>query len=134
MITPTLRHKMYSKLGCRKGGSALAGWLHPATLAGWGCDHRWKTTTTRLGHNDVVRMHYLTCRRCGLKVKTGERLAVPWDERDFMTLIIQAFPEGSVADMATLQTQGLLDGGLSRLNAHLVPYGWQLDLVRDWDR
>jgi hypothetical protein len=78
-----------------------------------------------------VRIRYLTCRRCGLKVKTEEWLAVPWEERDFMALVAQAFPEDAVADVATLQTQGLFGEGLSRLNAHLIPHGWQLDLVRD---
>jgi hypothetical protein len=101
------------------------------TLTQWGCKHRWKTTTTRPGQNEIVRVRYLSCQRCGLKVKTEERLAVPWDERDFMALITQTFPEGTMADVATLQTQGLLDGGLSQLNAYLVPHGWQLDLVRD---
>jgi hypothetical protein len=30
--------------------------------------------------------------------------------------------------------QGLLGEDLSRLNARLVPHGWQLDLVRDQGR
>jgi hypothetical protein len=106
--------------------------LHPPTLGQWTCAHRWKTTTSRPGHDDVVRMRYLTCRRCGLKVKTEERLAVPWDLGDCMTLVAQAFPEDTVVDTEMLQAQGLLDGGVSQLNAHLIPYGWQLDLV--WDR
>lgn len=74
---------------------------------------------------------YLTFRRWGLKVKTEERLAVPWDAGHFMAMITQAFPEGAMADVATLQTHGMFDGGLSRLNTHLVPRGWLLDLVRD---
>jgi hypothetical protein len=40
-------------------------------------------------------------------------------------------PENVVADLATLREQGLLGGDLSRLNAHLLSHGWQLDLV--WD-
>ena len=79
-------------------------------------------------------MRYLTCQRCGLKVKTEERLAVPWDERDFLGLVAEAFPEDAMADVATLETQGLLGGGLSRLNACLASYGWQLDLMRDQER
>jgi hypothetical protein len=59
---------------------------------------------------------------------------VPWDEWHLMAMITQAFPEGGVADVATLKTQGLLSGDLSRLNAHLIPHGWQLDLVRDQGR
>jgi hypothetical protein len=108
--------------------------LHSPTLEQWGCEHRWKTTTSRPGQGDIVRMRYLTCQRCGLKVKTEERLAVPWDERDFLGLVAEAFPEDAVVDVATLRTQGLLGGNLSQLNAHLVPHGWQLDLVRDQGR
>jgi hypothetical protein len=108
--------------------------LQPPTLAQWTCAHHWKTRTTRPGYGDVVRVRYLTCRRCELKVKTEERLAVPWAKRDFMALVAQAFPEDTVVDMATLKTQALLGGGLSRLNSHLVPYGWQLHLVRDQER
>jgi hypothetical protein len=106
--------------------------LHAPTLAQWSCAHRWKTTTSRQGEGDVVRVRYLTCRRCGLKVKTEERLAVPWDERDYMALVEQAFPENAVVDVATLKTQGVLDKDLSRLNTYLLPHGWQLELV--WDR
>jgi hypothetical protein len=108
--------------------------LHPPTLAQWGCEHRWKTTTSRSGAGEILRVRYLTCRRCGLKVKTEERLAVPWDERDFLGLVAEAFPEDAVVDVAMLRTQGLLGGGLSRLKAHLVPHGWQLKLVRDQGR
>jgi hypothetical protein len=79
-------------------------------------------------------VRYLTCRRCGLKVKTEERLAVPWDERDFMALVAQAFPEDAVTDLATLRAHGLLGEGLSQLYACLVPHGWQLKLVRDQGR
>jgi hypothetical protein len=77
-------------------------------------------------------MRYLTCRRCGLKVKSEERLGVPWDERDFMALVAQAFPGDAVTDLATLKAHGLLGEGLSQLNARLVPHGWQLKLV--WDQ
>lgn len=108
--------------------------LHPPTLVQWGCEHHWKTTTTRPGHDDTVRVRYLTCRRCGLKVKTEERLAVPWDEGTLVALVAQIFPEGVVADVAALREQRMLGGGLSRLNARLVPHGWQLDLVRDRGR
>jgi hypothetical protein len=79
-------------------------------------------------------MRYLTCRRCGLKVKSEERLGVPWDERDFMALVAQVFPEDAVTDLATLKAHGLLGEGLLRLNAHLVRHGWQLDPVRDQER
>jgi hypothetical protein len=105
--------------------------LRPPTLAQWACTHQWKTTTSRPDKGAIVRVRYLTCRRCGLKVKTEERLAVPWDERDFMALVAQVFPEDAVADVAMLKMHSLLDGELSRLNACLVPHGWHLDLVRD---
>jgi hypothetical protein len=108
--------------------------LHPPTLAQWGCEHRWKTTTSRPDEGDILRVRYLTCRRCGLKVKTEERLVVPWDVQDFMALVAQVFPEDTVADIEMLQTQGLLNGGLSRLNAHLISYGWQMDLVKEQGR
>jgi hypothetical protein len=106
--------------------------LHSPTLVQWSCEHRWKITTSRAGEGEILRVRYLTCRCCGLKVKTEERLAVPWDERDFLGLVAEAFAEDAVADVATLETQGILGEGLSRLNAHLIPHGWQLDLV--WDR
>jgi hypothetical protein len=105
--------------------------LHPPTLAQWACAHQWKTTTSRPGKGDIVRIRYLTCRRCGLKTKTEERLAVPWDERDLMALVAQTFPEDIVIDLETLKTQGLLGESLSQLNARLVPHGWQLELVKD---
>jgi hypothetical protein len=115
----------------KKGGKPVRR-LHPPTLVQRGCEHQWKTTTSRPGQGDVVRMRYLTCRRCGLKVKTEERLAVPWDARDFMAVMAQAFPEDTVVDVASLQAQGVLGEGLSQLNAHLVPHGWQMDLV--WEQ
>jgi hypothetical protein len=108
--------------------------LHPPTLRQWACAHQWKTTTSRPGKGEMIRTRYLSCLRCGLKVKTEERLAVPWDERNFLRLVAQVFPEDAVADVATLETQGILGEGLSRLNAHLAYHGWQLELVRDQGR
>jgi hypothetical protein len=108
--------------------------LHPPTLSQWGCEHRWKTTTSRPGEDGILRLRYLTCKTCGLKVKSEEQLAVPWNERDFMSLVAQIFPEGAVVDVETLKAHGWLGGGVSQLNAHLVPHGWQLDLVRDRGR
>jgi hypothetical protein len=105
--------------------------LHSPTLAQWACAHQWKTTTSRPGKGDIVRLRYLTCRRCGLKVKSEERLVVPWDRGDFMTLVAQMFPEDAAVDIATLKLQGLLGENLSKLNAFLVPHGWQLELVMD---
>jgi hypothetical protein len=108
--------------------------LQRPTLAQWACAHQWKTTTSRPGNSDIVRIRYLTCRRCGLKVKTEERLAVPWGGQDLVALVAQVFPEDTVVDVATLKTPGVLGEDLPRLNAHLVVYGWQLELVREQGR
>jgi hypothetical protein len=56
------------------------------------CGHRWKTTTSRPGQDDIVRMRYLTCSRCRLKVKTEERLAVPWDAEDLVDQVKALLP------------------------------------------
>jgi hypothetical protein len=79
----------------------------------------------------MVQMRYPTCRCCGLKVKTEERLRAPWDEQDLLALVAAAFTENTVADVTTLPTQDLLNEGLSQLNVYLAPHGWQLDLVKD---
>jgi len=95
--------------------------LHLPTLAQWVCEHRWKTTTTRRGEDDVVRRRYLTCRRCGLKVKTEERLAVPWDEGDLVGQVKALLPEGQAV---ALRDKGITELPLARLNAQLAPLGY----------
>jgi hypothetical protein len=95
--------------------------LHPPTFVQWGCAHRWKTTTTRPGQDDVVRMRYLTCRRCGLKVKTEEQLAVPWDEADLVEQVKVLLPEGQAV---ALRDKGITELPLARLNARLSPQGY----------
>lgn len=105
--------------------------LQAPTLQQWGCIHKWRTTTTRSGTQGILHVRYLTCRLCRLRVKTEERLAVPWDERDLVALVARAFPDGDMADVTILRTEGLLGGGLSRLNTRLAPLGWELALVRD---
>jgi hypothetical protein len=95
--------------------------LHPPTLAQWGCQHRWKTTTSRLGNNDVVRMRYLTCRRCGLRVKTEERLAVPWTEQALVLLVTGLLPEGQPVHLCD---RGIIELPLAGLNAILAPQGY----------
>ena len=92
--------------------------LHPPTLAQWSCQHRWKTTTTRPGHDDIVRVRYLTCRCCGLKVKTEERLAVPWSEASLVDHVKALLPEG---ETVALRDKGVTELPLARLNARLVP-------------
>jgi hypothetical protein len=59
-------------------------------------------------------MRYLTCRRCGLKVKTEERLALPLDETDLVTQIKALLPEGHTV---TLRDKGLTELPLGALNA-----------------
>jgi hypothetical protein len=104
--------------------------LHESTLAQWGCEHQWKTTTTRRGHDEVVRVRYLTCRRCGLKVKTEERLAVPWDGRDLVTQIKALLPEG---EAVALQDKGITDLPLHGLNAILARQGYVIHASKGRD-
>ena len=51
-------------------------------------------------------MRYLTCRRCGLRVKTEERLAVPWSKADFVAEVKALLPEGKVEEVKRLQAEG----------------------------
>ena len=108
--------------------------LIPPTLRQWGCTHQWKEQSTKVLGDKLHRVRYYFCQRCQLRAKTREAPEVPWDEGTLMALVAQVFPEGVVADVATLREQGLLGGGFSRLNARLVPHGWRLDLVRDRGR
>jgi hypothetical protein len=100
-------------------------------LVQWGCTHPWKTTTTRRGDDDVVRMHYLTCRRCGLKVKTEERLAVHWDGKDLVDHLKALLPEGQAV---VLRDKGITELPLAQLNAHLLPYGYVIHARKGQDR
>jgi hypothetical protein len=100
-------------------------------LVQWACAHRWNTTTTRPGHDDVVRMRYLTCRRCGLKVKTEERLAVPWDEADLVDQVKAWLPEGQAV---VLRDKGITELPLGRLNARLAPHGYVIHASKGRDR
>jgi len=105
--------------------------LHAPTLVQWGCVHRWKTTTTRPGQDDVVRMRYLTCRCCGLKVKTEERLAVPWEAEDLVKQVKALLPEGQVV---ALRDKGITELPLARLNAQLAPHGYVIHASKGHDR
>jgi hypothetical protein len=104
--------------------------LHRPTLVQWGCAHRWKTTTTRPGHDDVVRMRYLTCRRCGLKVKTEERLAVPWDVGNLVDQVKALLPEGQAV---ALRDKGITGLPLARLNARLASLGYIIHASKGHD-
>ena len=95
--------------------------FRPPTVVQWVCEHRWKTTTTRRGDDDMVRMRYLTCRRCGLKVKTEERLAVPWDAGNLIDQVKALLPEGQAV---ALRDKGITELPLARLNARLASLGY----------
>jgi hypothetical protein len=95
--------------------------LRPPTLAQWGCDHQWKTTTSRPGGGEILRVRYLVCRRCGFRVKSEERLAVPWDERDLVAQVRALLPEGQAV---ALWDKGIIELPLARLNARLAPHGY----------
>jgi hypothetical protein len=113
-----------------KGGEGVRV-LHAPTLAQWGCAHRWTTTTTRRGQNDIVRMRYLTCRRCRLKVKTHEQLAVPWDVGNLVTQVKALLPEGQAV---VLRDKGITELPLAQLNARLLPYGYVIHARKGQDR
>jgi len=76
-------------------------------------------------------MRYLTCRRCRLKVKTHERLAVPWDEADLVTQVKALLPEGQTV---ALWDKGITELPLARLNARLLPYGYVIHARKGQDR
>jgi hypothetical protein len=104
--------------------------LSTPTLTQWGCHHRWKTTTSRLGYDDILRVRYLTCRRCGLKVKTEERLAVPWGVGDLVAQVKALLPEGQAV---ALRDKGITELSLARLNARLAPQGYVIYATKGRD-
>jgi hypothetical protein len=97
--------------------------LKAPTLAQWGCAHHWKTTTTRATQRVLLKVRYLTCRRCGLRVKTEERLAVPWDEQDLVTLVKSLLPEGQ---SVYLRDKGITELPLHALNVILERHGLRI--------
>jgi hypothetical protein len=105
----------------KKSGGDRMRRIHPPTLAQWACQHWWKTTTSRPGHDDIVRVRYLTCRRCDLKVKTEERLAVPWDAENLVAQVKALLPEGQAV---ALRDKGIAELPLAQLNARLAPHGY----------
>jgi hypothetical protein len=60
------------------------------------CDSRRRWQNTR-EEGSMLVVAYLTCRRCGLKVKTGKRLAVPWDAEDLVDQVKTLLLEGQAA-------------------------------------
>ena len=77
-----------------------------------------------------MRMRYLTCRRCGLKVKTEERLAVPWDEDGLVDQVKTLLPEGQAM---ALRDKGLTELPWAWLDSRLVPYGYIMHTVKSGD-
>jgi hypothetical protein len=104
--------------------------LHPSTLSQGACDHRWKTITSLPSEADIMRVRYLTCCRCGLKVKTEEWLAVPWDEVDLVTQVKALLPEWQAV---ALRDKGITELPLAPLNARLVPYGYVIHARKSRD-
>jgi hypothetical protein len=104
--------------------------LRIPTLSQWGSKHQWKTTTTRPGYGDIVRVCYLTCQRCGLKVKTEEHLAVPWDETDLVAQVKALMPEGHVVP---LRDKGITELPLAKLNARLASCGYVIHASKGQD-
>jgi hypothetical protein len=94
--------------------------LQAPTLRQWGCPHHWKTTHSLPQEDALHRVRYHKCRRCGLRVKTEEQLAVPWGERDLVALVKHLLPEGQPV---SLRDQGMTELPLSRLNAILARHG-----------
>jgi hypothetical protein len=79
----------------------------------------------------MVRMRYLTCRRCRLKVKTHEQLAVPWDAEDLVAQVKALLPEGQAV---VLWDKGITELPLARLNARMAPYGYVIHASKGRDR
>ena len=97
--------------------------LHPPTLAQWGCDHHWKTTTSRPGEGDIIRVRYLTCQRCGLELKTEERSIMAWHDTDLLAQVKALLPEG---EPVYLRDRGITELPLEALNARLEPLGYRI--------
>ena len=108
--------------------------LQAPTLLQWGCSaHRWKVTKSHPGADDVLRVRYMTCRRCGLRVKSEEQLAVPWDARDLVALVQGLLPEGQPV---YLRDRGIMELPLHGLNIRLARHGLMIHAakVRDAKR
>jgi hypothetical protein len=73
----------------------------------------------------------LTCRCCGLKVKTEERLTVPWDAEDLVDQVKAWLPEGQTVGP---RNKGITDLPMARLNARLAPLGYVIHASKGRDR
>jgi hypothetical protein len=81
----------------------------------------WKVTHTIAQADPFHRVRYLRCRRCGLRVKTEERLDVPWDERHVVSMATALLPEEGVP--IYLHDKGITELPLHRLNGMLARFG-----------
>jgi hypothetical protein len=72
----------------------------------------------------------MICRRCALRVKTEERLAVPWNNQDLVALVSVLLPEGK---SISLDDQGITKLLLSGLNATLAQHGLRIHATRGSD-
>jgi hypothetical protein len=90
--------------------------LKPPTLQQWGCAHQWHVTNTLSGWLDPwPTVRYRRCHRCGLRVRTEERLAVPGDEPDLIAQLRQLLPEGQTVSLRRHDITALPLEGLNRL-------------------
>jgi hypothetical protein len=105
--------------------------LKVPTLSQWGCPHRWKTTHSLPQEDALHRVRYHKCRRCGLRVKTEERLAVPWDEGNLIAQVKALLPEGQAV---ALRDKGIAELPLARLNARLALQGYVIHASKGRDR
>jgi hypothetical protein len=105
--------------------------LRAPTLRQWGCWHAWHTDTTRPGDDPtLIAWRYRVCRRCGLRVKTEERLAVPWSEQDLVARVRQLFPE---RQPVYLRDHGITELPLHGLNAILARHGLMIHTTKGRD-
>lgn len=97
--------------------------LKAPTLLQWGCPHRWKTTHSLPLADALHRVRYHKCLRCGLRAKTEERPAVPWDARDLVALVQMLLPKGKPV---YLRDQGITTLPLYGLNTLLERQGYYI--------
>ena len=101
--------------------------LKPPTLPQWGCPHQWKTTHSLPQAEPLQRVRRYKCLRCGVRVKTEERLTVPWDERDLVALVKTLLPQGKPV---YLREQGIMKLPLYGLNTLLAQLGYVIHAVK----
>jgi hypothetical protein len=93
--------------------------------------HHRKTTKYQPGEDEFVRVHNPTWQRCGLKIKTEERLAVPWDAGDLVAQVKAWLPEGR---FVALRDKGITELPLARLNARLASHGYVIRTRKGRDK